>query len=106
MPYSAYRFLRHYEFESDEVKSRMPDGLMAALNKFYYGYDTANTANIYAMASFTKVISISQLMFGTDFPFGNAAADARALAECGFTASELRAIEYENALRLLPQLAS
>lgn len=102
LPYSAYRFLRQYRNAPEEVKARMPDGLKAALNKFYY--DTANTANVYAMASFTKLISVSQLMFGTDFPFGNAAGDALALAECGFTEAELKAIEYENAQGLLPRL--
>jgi 6-methylsalicylate decarboxylase len=102
LPYSAYRFLRYYRNSSETIKARMPEGLTAALNKLYY--DTANTANVHAMASFTKLISVSQLMFGTDFPFGNAAADARSLAECGFSEVELRGIEYENARRLLPRL--
>ncbi|HXQ51915.1 MAG TPA: amidohydrolase family protein [Stellaceae bacterium] len=102
LPYLAFRFLRQYRNARDEIKARMPDGLVPALNKLHY--DTANCANVHAMASFTKLVSVSQLMFGTDFPFGNAAADARGLTECGFTDAELRAIEYENAWRLLPRL--
>ena len=43
---------------------------------------------------------------GTDLPFGNAAADAAALAECGFTEADVRAIERENAVRLLPRLGA
>ena len=104
LPYSAYRFLRHYRNARPEMKARMPDGLVAALNKFHY--DTANCANVYAMASFAKLISVSQLMFGTDFPFGNAALDVRGLTEgCGFSESDLEAIFYINAYRLLPRLA-
>jgi 6-methylsalicylate decarboxylase len=103
LPYSAYRFLRHFGNARPEVKARMPDGLIAALNKFHY--DTANTANIYAMASFTKLIAVSQLLFGTDFPFGNAALDVRGLTEdCGFSDADLEAIFCRNAYRLLPRL--
>jgi predicted TIM-barrel fold metal-dependent hydrolase len=102
LPYSAFRFLRHYGRASAEVKGYMPDGLVAALNKFYY--DTANTSNVYAMASFSKLISLKQLMFGTDFPFGSAEHDARALKECGFGDADVRAIECENAYRLWPRL--
>ena len=102
LPYLAFRFLRQYRNARDEIKARMPDGLTAALNKLHY--DTANCANVHAMSSFTKLVSVSQLMFGTDFPFGNAEADASGLAECGFSPAEMQAIEYENARRLLPRL--
>lgn len=102
LPYLAFRFLRTYARAGAEIQARMPDGLVPALNKFHY--DTANTSNVYALGSFTKLISLSQLMFGTDFPFGSAVHDSHALTECGFSAAELRAIECENAYRLLPRL--
>jgi len=102
LPYSAFRFIRHSGRLSPELKANMPDGFVAALNKFYY--DTANTSNVYAMASFSKLIALSQLMFGTDFPFGRADHDARALRECGFSDADIRAIECENAYRLWPRL--
>ena len=102
LPYSAFRFVRHFSRARDEVKAWMPEGFVAALNKFYY--DTANTSNVYAMASFSKLIALTQLMFGTDFPFGHADHDARALRECGFSEADIRAIECENAYRLWPRL--
>ena len=102
LPYLAFRFLRHFGRASPQIKAQMPDGLIAALNKFHY--DTANTANVYAMGSFTKIVSVSQLMFGADFPFGDAGADVKGLRECGFTDAELRAIDYENAWRMFPRL--
>jgi hypothetical protein len=42
-----------------------------------------------ALASLLKLIPVSQVVFGTDY---------------GFSAGDLRAIERENALRLLPRL--
>lgn len=45
-------------------------------------------------------------MYGTDYPFGGAngsATIARNLERCGFTAAELRAIDRDNALRILPK---
>src|SRR5690242_10036735 len=53
LPYSAFRFIRHSGRLSAELKANMPDGFVGALNKFYY--DTANTSNVYAMASFSKL---------------------------------------------------
>jgi 6-methylsalicylate decarboxylase len=102
LPYLAFRFLRQYRNAPPKIKELMPDGLVPALNKFFY--DTANTSNLYAMGSFTKLISLTQLMFGSDFPFGSAEHDAKALTECGFSPAELRAIECENAYRLFPRL--
>jgi predicted TIM-barrel fold metal-dependent hydrolase len=54
------------------------------------------------------MVPTSQILFGTDFPLGggSAAVVARGLLDNGgFTAQELRAIERDNALRLLPRLA-
>jgi hypothetical protein len=46
------------------------------------------------------------VLFGTDFPPGGASLDiANALSELGvFSESDLRAIERDNAMRLLPRL--
>ena len=56
------------------------------------------------MSSFTKLISTSQLLFGTDFPYRGADLHVEGLAGCGFTKEELLAIDCGNALRLMPQL--
>jgi predicted TIM-barrel fold metal-dependent hydrolase len=101
-PYLLGRFLRTFSRASDEIKASMPGGLIAALNRFYY--DTANSAQPYTMGSFVKAISLSQLLFGTDFPYAAAAAIVAGLAGCGFSEAELRAIDCENAYRLLPRL--
>ena len=43
-------------------------------------------------------------MYGTDFPFRDGAEVNRRHRGLSFSAADLRAIEYENALKLLPRL--
>ena len=78
---------------------------MAELQKFHY--DTAQAFNPYTLPSFKKMVPVSRILFGTDFPLGggSAATVAKGLADNGgFSAAELRAIERDNALALLPNL--
>jgi len=79
-----------------------PNANLAALQKFYY--DTAQAFNPYTLATFTKVVPNSHILFGTDYPFAQAGTVAKGLAESGFTAANLRAIERDNALELFPRL--
>jgi predicted TIM-barrel fold metal-dependent hydrolase len=83
----------------------LPKGAMYELQRFYY--DTAQAFNPYTLPSFKKFVPTSQILFGTDFPLGGGAASivAKGLVDNGgFSASELRAIERDNALALLPRL--
>jgi predicted TIM-barrel fold metal-dependent hydrolase len=75
---------------------------MAAIRKFYY--DTAQAFNEYTLATFTKVVPNSHVLFGTDYPFAQAGTVAKGLADYGFAAANLRAIERDNALELFPRL--
>jgi predicted TIM-barrel fold metal-dependent hydrolase len=79
-----------------------PNANMAALRKFYY--DTAQAFNEYTLATFTKVVPNSHILFGTDYPFAQAGTVAKGLADYGFAAANLRAIERDNALDLFPRL--
>ena len=59
------------------------------------------------MSSLTKLVAVSQILFGTDFPYRTAAEHVRGLKECGvFSEADLRAIDCENALRLLPRFGA
>jgi predicted TIM-barrel fold metal-dependent hydrolase len=85
--------------------SNLPNGAMAELQKFHY--DTAQAFNPYTLPSFKKLVPVSRILFGTDFPLGggSAATVAKGLADNGgFTPAELRAIERDNALMLLPNV--
>jgi predicted TIM-barrel fold metal-dependent hydrolase len=84
---------------------QLPKGLIYELQKFYY--DTAQAFNPYTLPSFKKLVPASHILFGTDFPLGggSGAAVAKGLIDNGgFSEGELRAIDRENALELLPRL--
>jgi hypothetical protein len=55
------------------------------------------------MVSLKMIVPVSQIVFGTNFPFGLSAATAQALEKCGFTPDELRGIDRENAVAILPK---
>ena len=94
------------EGASGAAKDRLPNGFMAELRKFYY--DLAGAANPGAIASLLTLVKTSQILFGTDFPPGGTSAEyAKTLTEIGlFSATDLRAIDRDNAVRLLPRLAT
>ena len=75
--------------------------VLAELRQFYY--DTAQASNPVAMASLTKFIPTSQIVYGTDYPYRTAAEHTKGLAEI-FSGADLRAIERDNALRILPRM--
>lgn len=89
---------------SGNAKDRMPNGFIAEVKKFFY--DTAGAANRGAMASLLELVTSRQILFGTDFPPGGTSRQvAQLLAELRmFDASAMRAIDRENAVRLLPRL--
>jgi len=55
------------------------------------------------MQGIAKLAGTSQIVFGTDYPFGNGITTAEGLRSVGFTETQLRAVDRDNALRILPQ---
>ena len=103
-PYLILRFQR-LERTMKEREKRLPRGLMHELQKFHY--DTALATSPVTLGALLKLVSVKQVLFGTDFPSGGDMADGvKGLAGCGFSAADLRSIERENALRLLPRLSN
>src|SRR5437667_1875213 len=99
MPFLVERF--SLMAKSAQMAPRFPQGFEAVAAKFYY--DTAQVANPAAMSALSKVVPISQIVFGTDYPFRTAAEHVKGLKECGvFDPKDLQAID-QNALRLLPK---
>jgi predicted TIM-barrel fold metal-dependent hydrolase len=83
----------------------LPKGVMYELQKFYY--DTAQAFSPYTLPSFKKMVPASHILFGTDYPLGGgtAAIVAKGLMENGgFTPAEMKGIDRDNALELLPRL--
>ena len=75
---------------------------MYEIQRFYY--DTAQSAHPVTMTTLAKVIPLTQVVFGTDFPFRGGAEQVSSLDSCAFSAKEMRGIESENVLPLIPRL--
>lgn len=100
MPYLIERFTGMAK--SPKLAPKFPGGFEAAAAKFYY--DTAQVANPPAMSALTKVVPISQILFGTDYPARTLAEHVKGLKECGVLGpKDLQQIDRENALSLLPR---
>jgi hypothetical protein len=48
-------------------------------------YDTAGSANPIQIQSLKLLVPASQIVFGTDFPFGNVSAHVSGMQACGLT---------------------
>ena len=99
LPFLTSRFVRLAE---ERKIANLPDGPLPEFRKFHYELAQGNTPG--QIAALLKMVSISQVLYGTDYPFRNGAEVNRGIAEWGFTATDRRAIERGNALALLPRL--
>jgi 6-methylsalicylate decarboxylase len=100
MPFLIVRFLRSARLP--EFREILPNGFLPEARRFFY-----DTAAVYAagpMKALREVVPVEQILYGTDVPWGNPAEIAGDLIKCGvFTAEEMRKIDREDALRLLPR---
>jgi predicted TIM-barrel fold metal-dependent hydrolase len=90
-----------------EYKAMTPNGVVPELRRLYY--DTALSANAFAFRSLLELVTIDKVLFGSDYPFApeaTTAATVRGLAELNLAVGDLRAVERENALALMPSLAA
>jgi predicted TIM-barrel fold metal-dependent hydrolase len=79
-----------------------PSDRLKIMQRFYY--DTAGATNPVTLGALRKMVPLSQILFGNDFPFGGALEQHNLLVKAGvFSARELEAIDYENPARLLPR---
>jgi predicted TIM-barrel fold metal-dependent hydrolase len=99
LPFLTGRFIRLAE---ERKPAHLPNGPMPEFRKFYYELAQGNTPG--QIAALLKMISISQVMYGTDYPFRDGAEVNAGIEAYGFSAADITAIERENALKLLPRL--
>jgi len=86
-------------------KPAAPNSRLFHLRRFYY--DTAMSTNPLQIQALKTMAGASQILFGTDYPFGGDAVKHRqGLEKCGLPPDELRGILRENAARLLPKYAA
>src|SRR5579863_2741460 len=82
-----------------------PNSRLYHLRRFYY--DTAQSTNTIQLQALKTIAGVSQIVFGTDYPFGaTAAKQVQGLGDCGFSPEELHGIHMGNALRLFPRYKS
>jgi predicted TIM-barrel fold metal-dependent hydrolase len=102
MPFLIERFVRN-PLLVPNARPTVPDGTLAELRRFYY--DTAQTSNKGSMSALSAIIPVSQIVFGTDFPYRTSIDHVKGLRDSGvFTDAQLIDIERGNALKLLPRL--
>jgi predicted TIM-barrel fold metal-dependent hydrolase len=85
-----------------EIADRVPNGVSYELRKLYY--DVANSTNPSSMAALMNLAPTSQMLFGSDFPYVPAAVTANGLDHFGLSASDLQAVNRENAAPLFSRL--
>jgi predicted TIM-barrel fold metal-dependent hydrolase len=99
-PFLLSRYQRE-EAERDR-KAVLPNGLMHELRKFYY--DTAQGHHEGALKALLAIIPVSQVLYGTDYPFWDGRKVTHDLVKGGLSASDLMAIDRGNALKMFPHL--
>jgi len=96
------RFLGTASSAESLAATPAPNSRLVHLRRFYY--DTAASANPIQMQALKSLVGVSQIVFGSDFPFLSPLDTGQGLQGSGFTPDEIRRIERENALGLFPRL--
>ena len=99
LPFLTGRLIRLARARKD---ARMPDGPVPILKRWNYEIAQGNTTG--QLAALMKLVPVSQVMFGSDYPFVPATEAVEGLSDYGFEEADRRAIERGNAVRLLPGL--
>jgi predicted TIM-barrel fold metal-dependent hydrolase len=73
------------------------------LNRFYY--DTAQISGSVTLEALSKLVPVTQIVYGTDFPYRTANDTTRGVTAF-FKGEDLKKVDRENALRILPLLQS
>jgi predicted TIM-barrel fold metal-dependent hydrolase len=74
------------------------------LRRFFY--ETAQANHRGALDALLALVPISNVLFGSDYPLRPASEVVEGLAAYDFTPAQRRAIDRENAERLIPRLKS
>lgn len=87
----------------DIAEPMKPNSKMYHLRRFYY--DTAAAADPLHIGILKLAVPVTQIVFGTDFPWGVPANIVAGLKKAGLSAAELRGIDRENGVKLVPRFA-
>jgi predicted TIM-barrel fold metal-dependent hydrolase len=101
LPSLAERFLDRAGRLPSTVNKLTHEQVSGQLRRFYY--DTAMVLNEAPLAALLKLVPISQVVYGTDYPY-RTSVDYTTGLPAFFKGDDLKAIDRENALRLVPRL--
>jgi 6-methylsalicylate decarboxylase len=104
LPFLAGRIEAFYDQKARGMTSGSfaPNGVEAELRKLYY--DTANATHPAAMAALMKLVPVSQITYGTDYPYFPLD-QINNLRKLDLAPADLEAISSGNASRLCPGVA-
>ncbi len=99
LPFLTQRFIQQQKVQKH---AHLPNGPIPEFQKFYYELAQGNTKA--QLAGLSNLVAVSQMLYGTDFPFRGGAEVNQGIAAYGFNADDIRSIEREVALKLIPRL--
>jgi predicted TIM-barrel fold metal-dependent hydrolase len=99
LPFLTGRLIR---LAAERKDPRMPDGPIPILQRYNYEIAQGNTPG--QLAALLKLASISQVLFGSDYPFRPGAEAVDGLRDYQFSEADQRAIDRGNAMKLLPNI--
>jgi 6-methylsalicylate decarboxylase len=99
LPFLTGRFIR---LAQERKPAHLPNGPLPEFRRFYYELAQGNTLG--QITALLKMVTMSQVLYGTDFPFRDGAEVNAGIAAYGFKPKDLRSIEREIALKLIPRL--
>ncbi len=98
LPFLTSRFVELVKRQKD----KFPDGPLPIFRKFYYEVAQGNTLG--QLAALMQMVPISQVMLGSDYPFREGTEAVTGVHNYKFSPDEIKAIESENAIRVMPRL--
>jgi predicted TIM-barrel fold metal-dependent hydrolase len=102
LPFLLGRILNLAQNSREKLDVVAPDGIEAMLQSMYF--DTANATYAPTFDALAAAIPISQIMFGTDYPYVTGKQNLAPLLDDGLAPADLAAVERGNAMRLIPRL--
>jgi predicted TIM-barrel fold metal-dependent hydrolase len=100
IPLMAGRIAAFYD-HNPKFKEILPNGVAAEMAKLHY--DTANATSAPTVAALLKLVPVSQVTYGTDYPYFPLDQN-KDLQKLGLSSADIAAIEHDNATRLIPRL--
>jgi len=101
MPALLERYL--WQGRQPTMAAALPNGILPPIRKFYY--DVAQASNLNALSPLLRIVPLSQVLFGSDFPYRTCLEPVAGLAGSDFSMSQQSAIGRQNALPLVPRFA-